>query len=507
MPLEISNRAYGDRFNTLDTPDLPELTFPAADLSVKTAEVGTRHVYCESRSRYVRLTPEEWVRQHAISFLVNERNVPPGLISVEQEFRFQELSRRADIVVYQPDGAIWLLCECKAASVPLNWNTFEQVAQYNSVLQAEYILVTNGLEHYCYVIQNERIHFLDSIPHYPRRSASPNPEVVINYQKELEVAIAAVRDASRLCRTVQSQISPAMLEKKDKSPVTVADFGSQALVCHRLKQAFPNDPVIAEEDADELRTEENSLVRSRVVENVNALISLSESEVMDAIDHGGATEHSARFWTLDPIDGTKGFLRGEQYAVALALIVDGEVVLAALGCPNLKASAEAGSSGVIYTAVKGNGTFERPLVDNGTSMVTPVTTTDLDIASAARFCESVESGHSSHNDSATVAKNLGITAEPVRLDSQAKYAVVARGDADVYMRLPTRPGYVEKIWDHAAGMLVIEEAGGRVTDIYGTRLDFGQGKGLTKNKGVIATNGHLHDEIIEALAVAGVAVS
>ena len=84
-----------------------------------------------------------------------------------------------------------------------------------------------------------------------------------------------------------------------------------------------------------------------------------------------------------------------------------------------------------------------------------------------RFCESVESGHSAQGDAAAVAARLGITAPPLRMDSQAKYAVVARGEADIYLRLPTRADYREKIWDHAAGALIVAEAGGVVTDIYG----------------------------------------
>ena len=222
------------------------------------------------------------------------------------------------------------------------------------------------------------------------------------------------------------------------------------------------------------------------------------------IDFGGAKDYSDRFWTLDPIDGTKGFLRGEQYAIALALIVDGELAVAALACPNLPATADAEASvGVVYTAVKGHGAYRVP--SGGGDAPIPVTTSTLRDASKARFCESVESGHTSHSDSAEVAERLGMTAESVRLDSQAKYAVVARGEADIYLRLPTRPGYVEKIWDHAAGALVVTEAGGTVTDITGKPLEFSHGWGLHANRGVIVTNGPLHGDVLDALQAVGVA--
>lgn len=323
-----------------------------------------------------------------------------------------------------------------------------------------------------------------------------------SYQKEVQVALSAVLESAALCQKVQATVSPEMMEKKDRSPVTVADFGSQALVCRAITEHFPGDPVIGEEDSNELRTPEKAELLEKVVSYVAAeRDGATRDEILEWIDLGGSSEYTDRFWTLDPIDGTKGFLRREQYAIALGLIENGQVVVAALCCPNLPITAGSGDKGVVFCAVKGEGTQSMRMGSDSTESVEVSDTSD---SNTARFCESVESGHSSHGDAAQVAAELGITADSVRLDSQAKYAIVARGDADVYMRLPTRPGYVEKIWDHAAGMLVIEEAGGKVTDIYGNDLDFTHGRGLVTNKGVIATNGRLHDAVIEALRVTGV---
>ena len=120
-------------------------------------------------------------------------------------------------------------------------------------------------------------------------------------------------------------------------------------------------------------------------------------------------------------------------------------------------------------------------------------------AAGARLCESVESGHSAHGDAAAVAARLGISSHPLRMDSQGKYAVVARGEADIYLRMPTRADYREKIWDHAAGALIVEEAGGVVTDITGRPLEFHHGCELTMNQGIIATNGPLHEHVIAAV--------
>ena len=328
----------------------------------------------------------------------------------------------------------------------------------------------------------------------------------MNYTKEQEVAVAAVREAAVLCQAVQAQISSSVLEKKDKSPVTVADFGSQALVCRAIREAFSGDPIIAEEDSAALKNEANAPLLEKVLTHVQALRDdVDAATVCEWIDFGGAQDYSDRFWTLDPIDGTKGFLRSEQYAIALALIINGNIEVAALACPNLPVSSERpDETGVIYTAIRGQGAVAIPMNGGESS---PIRVSASNDTSQARFCESVESGHTSHSDSANVGQQLGITAEPVRLDSQAKYAVVARGEADIYLRLPTRPGYVEKIWDHAGGVLVVTEAGGKVTDIYGNPLEFNHGWGLQNNKGVVVTNGALHDEVIDALNAVGVSAT
>jgi 3'(2'), 5'-bisphosphate nucleotidase len=100
-----------------------------------------------------------------------------------------------------------------------------------------------------------------------------------------------------------------------------------------------------------------------------------------------------------------------------------------------------------------------------------------------------------------IAKRLGIVEPSIRMDSQAKYGIVARGEASIYLRLPSpkTPAYNEKVWDHAAGAILIEEAGGKITDVMGKTLDFGVGYELTRNTGVIATNGRLHEEVLSAL--------
>lgn len=320
-----------------------------------------------------------------------------------------------------------------------------------------------------------------------------------DYVRELQTALSAVRQASLLCRTIQETITPEVLDKKDQSPVTVADFGSQAVVCKVLANSFPDDPIIAEEDSSALRWPENAGFLATICDHVNQLgIPATKDCVCQWIDRGVTTSYSKRFWTLDPIDGTKGFLRKGQYAVSMALVVDGRVDVGVLGCPNLPVTSAADSAkGTLFYSVRGQGAFMIPL--DGEAAPEPVRVSTTSDPALARFCESVEAAHSAHSESALVAQRLGLTAAPVRMDSQAKYATVARGLADAYLRLPTKTGYFEKIWDHAGGVGVIEEAGGKVTDICGKPLDFSRGSELNQNRGVIVTNGTLHDAILAAV--------
>jgi 3'(2'), 5'-bisphosphate nucleotidase len=315
---------------------------------------------------------------------------------------------------------------------------------------------------------------------------------------DLEAAVEAVRVASRACRAVQQRLAePEAFEKADKSPVTVADFASQAIICASLGERLPGDSVVGEEDAAALRQDAQEDLRSAVVAAVRDELrrDVGAERVLGWIDLGAAEARGPRYWTVDPIDGTKGFLRGEQYAVALGLIEDGEVVLGVLGCPNLPCEAGVGA---LFSALRGEPARERSLWDVD-AREREISVSSITSAADARFCESVESAHSDQKESARVAEALGIRTQPYRIDSQCKYAAVARNDASIYLRMPARADYHEKIWDHAAGKLIVESAGGRVTDVGGRPLDFTRGRTLARNQGVVATNGAIHDEVIEAV--------
>ncbi len=312
-------------------------------------------------------------------------------------------------------------------------------------------------------------------------------------QRTIDAAVAAVTAASRLTTSAQGRLLAGdTLTKTDDSPVTVADFGAQAVVCSVLTETLGDVEMVGEEDANDLADDGSGLL-----DGVAALVSttldrdVSASTLLDWVAVGSGSAAADRYWTLDPIDGTKGFLRGDQYAIALALIDHGEVVLGVLGCPNYPLAT--GGRGATFVAADG----ETHLLTAGERIrVAAVPPVSLEVA---RFCESVESGHSDQGQSAQIAALLGMTAEPYRIDSQCKYGAIALSDANIYLRLPTRADYVEKIWDHAAGKLVVEYAGGRVTDVHGAPLDFSRGAGLSANSGVIATSGRFHDEVVAAV--------
>lgn len=321
----------------------------------------------------------------------------------------------------------------------------------------------------------------------------------MRYELERAVAIRAAIKATALCRDVQAGIKSAeRITKADSSPVTVADFGSQAIVNLEIKEAFPDDQIMAEEDSSALRSSER--LRFEVVSRVCRFIKdIAEDEVLTAIDYGKFTGCSrGRYWAVDPIDGTKGFLRGEQYAVAIGLIENGKVVVGVLGCPNLALDFidESSEKGSLLVAVQDQGAYMRAYTSEREREIRVSRVKD---PAKARFTESYESAHSSHHRSARIAELLAIKKAPLRMDSQCKYAVVARGEVTIYLRLSVRADYQEKVWDHAAGSIIVQEAGGMITDSNGRALDFSAGRQLSKNKSIIATNGAIHEAVLAAL--------
>ncbi len=321
------------------------------------------------------------------------------------------------------------------------------------------------------------------------------------YTEEKQIALQAVTEAAELCTAVRAEMVGAVaLEKGDRSPVTVADFGSQALICRRLNEAFPQDIIVGEEDSRELQKPENALKLTQVTDYMRQLYpEATPQQVCVWIDRGNGAV-TERFWTVDPIDGTKGFLRNDQYAIALALIENGQVQVGALACPALPLEpADPNSTvGVLFVAVRDEGAAMAPI---GGGQFLPVQVVPESNEANLRFVESVEAAHGNQPLQRAIAQAVGISHPSLRMDSQAKYGAIARGDAALYLRLPSErtPDYREKIWDHAAGALIVEEAKGRVTDMYGRHLDFASHYKMRENQGVVVSSGTVHNAVLEAL--------
>jgi 3'(2'), 5'-bisphosphate nucleotidase len=330
-------------------------------------------------------------------------------------------------------------------------------------------------------------------------------------QPRVQFAIDVVRKAAQLVRRVQQEMVSPALAKQDRSPVTVADFAAQGMVAKLLSEQFSEDFLVGEENSTMLREGDGQ----ETLEQITRFIQIhcpeaTPTAVCDWIDQGTGCPPSA-YWTLDPVDGTKGFLRGDQYAVALAYVEDGVVQIGVLGCPELADASQpaTGGSGSLVVAVRGGGTLTQSIdgpslssqsADDQSPWKSLSVSGRCDVSAARLLC-SVEKAHTDPRGIGALVTTLEITADPVPLDSQAKYAVLAAGEGDVNLRLlsPSRLDYREKVWDQAAGSIVVEEAGGRVTDLDGKPLDFSQGRTLAANRGVLATNSHLHEAILAGL--------
>ena len=149
---------------------MQQLNFPSYSFRFKNSE-NKVSIFDEIRKKFIILTPEEWVRQHVVRFLLEEKKYPKSLVNVEKVLTINGLRKRYDIVVFNPDGSIFVLVECKAPEIKTSQATFDQIARYNMTLKAEYLMVTNGLNHYFCLMdfENEKYEFLKGLPDYERR--------------------------------------------------------------------------------------------------------------------------------------------------------------------------------------------------------------------------------------------------------------------------------------------------------------------------------------------------
>lgn len=313
---------------------------------------------------------------------------------------------------------------------------------------------------------------------------------------DLEPILQAVRRAARLCHEVQ-QTEIIRSSKTGKEPVTIADYGSQAILCEAISRAFPDDAVMAEESGAQFTTLVDADEQRRVTELIGTGLGrpVSEQQVVEWLDFNQQTS-AARTWVIDPIDGTKGFLALRHFAIAVGILEDGVPVGGVMGCPGYP-----GYDGGALFFAQGGRTYVQPLNDPS---IPPreVFATQTAEPSQVRVLESVEKSHASHDRMERVRIAAGLEEALLeRVDSQEKYARIAAGDGELYLRLPRLNSENRHFtWDHAAGAALVYAAGGHVTDIDGSPLDFSQGRILSRNQGMIVSNGAIHERVLQAIA-------
>lgn len=144
---------------------MQDLNLPSYNCRIKEGEQGVQ-IFDSLRKKFVTLTPEEWVRQHFINFLITEKNYPASFFAIEKEHKLNELKKRSDLLVYDKNLKPWMIVEFKSADVTISQEAFYQIARYNLTHDVKYLVVSNGIEHYCCVRVEDRFEFMDDLPEY-----------------------------------------------------------------------------------------------------------------------------------------------------------------------------------------------------------------------------------------------------------------------------------------------------------------------------------------------------
>ena len=308
------------------------------------------------------------------------------------------------------------------------------------------------------------------------------------------IDLSPVLSAARLAADLTRRVQRLHLNGSDKGgghdPVTIADYGSQAILLRTISRAYPNDGVLAEESGEQFAALVDESQRAMIVRLVGDVIGepVTEAELVTWLDWGRGRD-SARMWVIDPVDGTKGFLAGRRYSIAIAPLENGIPAAGVLASPGY---GSVDGLGLLFYAQGGLCLIEP--ISGGTARRAHVS--KRSDPAEWRVVESVERAHAHLERMHNVYRALGVPQDHVEsIDSQDKYAMIAAGDADLMLRLPRDQEYGHKIWDHAAGWSLVTTAGGTVTDVDGTPLDFSRGSELP-NAGMIVTNGSAHDRVV-----------
>ncbi|MFX0149082.1 MAG: inositol monophosphatase family protein [Candidatus Hodarchaeota archaeon] len=296
-----------------------------------------------------------------------------------------------------------------------------------------------------------------------------------DFNEELNLATYLVNVATLITDWFRNEGFESF-QKDDNTPVTLADYASQLFIINELKEKFPKDQIIAEE---KFNTYLNKNTQDAIRKCYESLGLDFIEDVKEILNYRGSL--SSRQWTIDPIDGTKGFQENLTYAVGIGFMLKSELCAAVIGVPSYSKSGKA-----IFIAEKDQGT--KASYGNG-NFVSVCVSKEENIESA-RMCRSLHYDKPWVDDFAYLAKIKRF----FQIDSMAKFCMVADGTADLYIKpLDKNRSYS---WDFLPGTLIVEEAGGIVSDLKGKNVIFKNEKCLANNPGLIASNGILHEEIL-----------
>ncbi|KAJ6161299.1 3'(2')5'-bisphosphate nucleotidase [Penicillium chermesinum] len=343
------------------------------------------------------------------------------------------------------------------------------------------------------------------------------------YTKELHLASLAVQRAALLTKQLLSVVDKGSLDKSDSSPVTIADFAAQASIIAAIHHTFPDDDIVGEEDSSALRTNPALLERTwELATSVHlddpaseALLytPTSREELLDLIDLGatGECRPGKRAWTLDPVDGTATYMRGQQYVVCLSLVEDGGQKVGVLGCPNLDLSSgrvaeelvDSEGYGQLLTTVKSEGAWIAPL---GSGALLEGRALDrveqIEEGSEVKLVDTREASSQNLEAHERIAGGFGVPMAESCGSMMRYVAIAVRGGCNAFIKVPRKDHYRSKIWDHLGGMLLVSELGCLVTDLDGRPVDCGLGRTLADCHGMVVAPASIHGRILEAVKVA-----
>jgi 3'(2'), 5'-bisphosphate nucleotidase len=318
----------------------------------------------------------------------------------------------------------------------------------------------------------------------------------------IDPIIEAVRQAAILCREVQHNSLRSMnklsQDKQDSEPVTIADYGSQIIIGRALAQYFADDAVLAEEAGVQFLELTSDKQKAEIINLLTTIldVNIMQNNITTWLDQGADKDSASRTWIIDPIDGTKGFVAMRHYAIGVGIVEGGQPTGAIIAAPGYGDGVSGDDDEGALFFIQDGTAYQAPLL--GTGETKPIHVSDR--SDQLTVVQSFEKQHASKSRMAIVRENANMAdAKVLELDSMEKYALVANGDADIYLRLPNldnkRPHYT---WDHAPGVALVLAAGGKATDVDGSPLIFSQGR-IVPNRGMVVSNGLVHDRLLEAV--------